>query len=201
MAGAPPDPYSRTLRVLNLGSGTDDKLLSRGLQRFGPVSWARVVIVYDEAGRECPLGFVQFRDASGYQRALDYRDPIIVDHHEVRIRPARPPGRSRDVAVVGQIPVGTTAEEIEAAFADYNPIHLRVVAPDGQRPFAFVRPATEADQARLLVDARDGIEVGGETVVVRFARPLAVFPRMAQKRVPGRPRDVSPTWPPLVNGA
>jgi RNA recognition motif-containing protein len=189
MASLPPDPYCHIVRVSNLSVGTDTKLLSNELEKFGAISWARVRIVDDELGRECKLGFVHFRDACGYQRALDFRGPIVVDGREVQIRPAKPPESSRDVAVVGQIPVGTSEQQIVAAFAEYNPIHIRVVAPEGQRPFAFLRLATEDDQVRLLRDARDCIEINGEKVPVRFARSLAIFPRMAQKRL----RDIAPT--------
>ena len=175
-----PDPDAHTTRVSNLRPGTDDKLLSNGLKEFGPVSWARVAVVDDEFGQGCPLGFVPFRDASGYERALCYKDPIFVDHHEVRISHERPHERRRDVAVLGQISVGTTEQEIEAAFGEYNPTHMPVVAPEGRQLLAFVRLATEDDRARLLETARDGIEINGEKVVVPFARSLAIFPRMAQ---------------------
>lgn len=183
-----PDRTTNTIHVTNINYQTNGKGLAAGFAIFGPIESVRIMTAYNSRGQEYSrgFGFVQFRNAADYQKALDAKDPVTIEGRELRISPAKPPERKkRDTAFVGLIPAGTTQEQIQAAFATYNPVHVRLIAREGRRPFAFVRFATEDDQTKAVEGSRDRLEINGEKVVVRFARLQGSLPRRGGRRAPG----------------
>jgi RNA recognition motif-containing protein len=191
------DRTTNTIHVTNISYQTNGRGLAAGFQTFGPIESIRIMTAFNSRGQEYSrgFGFVQFRNAADYQKALDSKDPISVEGRELRISPAKPPERKkRDTAFVGLIPAGTTQEQIQAAFAAYNPVRVRLIAREGRRPFAFVRFATEDDQTRAVGESREKLLINGEKVVVRFARPRGSLPRRDGPRAPRAraPRAAAP---------
>ena len=75
---------------------------------------------------------------------------------------------------VGGIPWAVDDAQLEEAFAPYGTITSARVVTDKfsgrSRGFGFVEYATE-EEAQAAIDALDGSDMGGRTIMVNVARP------------------------------
>ncbi len=89
---------------------------------------------------------------------------------------------------VGNMPYSMTENELASVFAPYGAVNaVRIILDrETKRPkgFAFVEMKDDA-QAKAAIDAVNGTEQGGRTLVVNEARPREERPR----RFSDRPRD------------
>lgn len=75
---------------------------------------------------------------------------------------------------VGNLPYSTTDQSLQEAFASHGTVEsARVItAPDGRsRGFGFVEMATE-EESQKAIDALNGTDLDGRSLVVNPARPL-----------------------------
>ena len=75
---------------------------------------------------------------------------------------------------VGSLPYSTTSDELEELFAAHGTVESAVVINDREsgrsKGFGFVEMSTD-EEAEAPVQAMDGSDVGGRSIVVSPARP------------------------------
>jgi len=81
---------------------------------------------------------------------------------------------------VGNLPYTITEAELEAAFGAHGTVNRATVITDREtgraRGFGFVEMAND-DEATAAIEALNGSDLGGRTLVVNQARPKASGPR------------------------
>jgi RNA recognition motif-containing protein len=166
-----------TIYVSNINYKTVGEALCQAFERFGIVARVRIITGNTYWGKEVSrgFGFVEFKDADGMNKALDFKEEIDLDGRRLFIREAREPRHhKRDTAFIANIPAGTTEDDLKAIFAKYHPTAARIVktaAPGATSGgFGFVTFASEEDQTNAVTENRT-VELKGVESIVRFARP------------------------------
>lgn len=80
---------------------------------------------------------------------------------------------------VGNLPYGTSSDELRAVFAAFGEVSAARIVTDREtgrsKGFGFVEMNNE-DEARSAVEALNGNEIGGRKAVVNEARPREARP-------------------------
>lgn len=177
-----------TVFVSNINYRTNDEALRTAFAKYGEITSARILqAMYRRQRVSRGIGFVQFADPSSVTSALADTN-ISLDNRQLRVRQAHKKAeRKRDTAFVSGIPVGSTVEQLKAAFNGYNPVDAKIVKENNGtlRGFAFVKFASTEDQTRAVNEHRQ-LEFNGETSRVLFARQDFDAPPRRRPRRYGR---------------
>ncbi|KAK3124229.1 hypothetical protein QOZ80_7BG0583600 [Eleusine coracana subsp. coracana] len=163
---------------------TDFMLQHLFKSRYPSVKSAKVIFDKD-TGRNKGYGFVEFGDANELRQAMTEMDGAYCSTRPMRIRPVpnkkmRPhgaqgtefqhqyPNTSR--LFVGSLSESVTSEDLKQAFAPYGEL-VDVKVLEGKRCgfVTYSNSASAAEAVRMLNES----ELGGSTIKVSYARPLA----------------------------
>lgn len=178
---------STTIYVGNLNYETTEQDLKDFFSKLGSVSNARVITMFFRNERVSRgFGFVDFADQQSYNNVINSKEPLQLGNRTLRIDPARPKViHPKDTVFLGNLPNGTTADDIKAAFNGFNIVDVRLPQPRPERPpFAFVKFETEEIQKNA--SEKKEVEIKGEKIPIRLARPRRGPRRFGYRRGPRR---------------
>ncbi|KAK8882584.1 CUGBP Elav-like member 3 [Tritrichomonas musculus] len=176
---------SNTIYVGNLNYSTTEEGLKQFFQRFGEVSNARVITAFFRRERVSRgFGFVDFANQQSCQNAINNKEPLQLDNRTIRIDPARPKVyHPKDTVFLGNLPAGTTADDIKAAFQGFNIVDVRL-PPPRNLPFAFVKFETE--EIQKAASEKKNVNIKGSEIPIKLARPPQRNQRGGFRRRGGR---------------
>ncbi|OHT14989.1 RNA-binding protein [Tritrichomonas foetus] len=164
-----------TIYAGNLNYNTTQETLKASFSKFGEVVDARIITAFFRGQRRSRgFGFVQFKDANGFNAAVNNKDALEIDQFKVRIVAAKPRVvYPKDTVFLGNIPENTTENDIREAFKGFNIAEVRIPVPRNSnapaRHFAFVKFETEEVQKQA--SAPKNVSLKGQEIPIRLARP------------------------------
>lgn len=163
---------SQTIYVGNLNYQTTEQELKDFFSQFGTVSNARVItMIFRRERVSRGFGFVDFADQQSCNNAINHKEPLRLGERTLRIDPARPKvNHPKDTVFLGNLPEGTTADDIKNAFQGHTIVDVRLPNPRPERPaFAFVK--FESEEVQKAASEPKNVTIKGAEIPIKLARP------------------------------
>jgi nucleolin len=180
--------FETSIYVGNISFGTLESDIRNVFGAHGSVS--KVAIPIDRAtGRSRGFAFVTMSNAEEHAAAIAALNELELDGRTIYVNESSPKervasNRTRDSPrrnsprdrgsklYVGNLNFGTTAEELQSAFAEYGEVKDVYLPSDydgNPRGFAFVQ--MEEENALKAIEGLNGVELGGRALNVKKSLP------------------------------
>lgn len=191
----PAEQTNVTIYVTNLPFSTDGKELANHFSQFGEISQSRI-ISYMYRGRQLSrgFGFVDFKTPEGFNKALNHKEPIIIESNNRKRRAFVAEARARvhhplDTIFLRNLEESTNEEDIRSSFPNFKIVQVRIPKGRPNRPqqhFAFVK--FENEEVFTEVMKLGNVTIKGQEIKIARARPPVKFTRPYFRRGLGRGR-------------